>query len=179
VWDSGLIDQFSQRETPQQLAAELENKFKSQIPHGSSAIDIDGLGYGRAIKSPSKSSMGDCRPRCRSRNRKKSNPVPSINASQIRCSSCTNNWEATMTWQWMLQFRNNSRGPVSGWPTCSTGLALKKLLRGCDAERMIHQRRNILRAFDRLLALPSSPSPSCQPRVASCPSRSLFSPSLD
>ena len=37
VWDTGLIEQFSQGETPQQLAAELENKFKPEIPAWESA----------------------------------------------------------------------------------------------------------------------------------------------
>jgi hypothetical protein len=42
VWDSGLIEQFSHGETPQQLAAELENKFKSKISAWmSEPIDID------------------------------------------------------------------------------------------------------------------------------------------
>ncbi|MFZ0701216.1 MAG: S1/P1 nuclease [Candidatus Acidiferrales bacterium] len=42
VWDAGLIEQFSQGETPQQLAAELENKFKPEIPAWKSApIDMD------------------------------------------------------------------------------------------------------------------------------------------
>ena len=31
VWDTGIIEQFSRGETPQQLADELENKFKAQI----------------------------------------------------------------------------------------------------------------------------------------------------
>jgi hypothetical protein len=42
VWDTGLIEQFSRGETPQQLAAELETKFKSEIPGWKSAsADVD------------------------------------------------------------------------------------------------------------------------------------------
>jgi nuclease S1 len=32
VWDTGIIEQFSRGETPQQLADELENEFKPKIP---------------------------------------------------------------------------------------------------------------------------------------------------
>lgn len=43
VWDTSLIEQFSQAETAQQLATELENKFEPEIPAWESApIDIDG-----------------------------------------------------------------------------------------------------------------------------------------
>lgn len=42
VWDTNLIEQFSRGEMPQQLAGELESKFKSEIPTWESApIDID------------------------------------------------------------------------------------------------------------------------------------------
>ena len=42
VWDTGLIEQFSQAETAQQLATELENRFKPEIPAWESApTDID------------------------------------------------------------------------------------------------------------------------------------------
>lgn len=42
VWDTSLIEQFSQRETPQQLAAELEDRFKTEIPAWKAApVDVD------------------------------------------------------------------------------------------------------------------------------------------
>jgi hypothetical protein len=42
VWDTGIIEEFSQGETPQQLADALENKFRAKIPVWKSApLDID------------------------------------------------------------------------------------------------------------------------------------------
>lgn len=42
VWDTSLIEQFSQGQTPRQLAGELENKFKAEIPTWKSApVDVD------------------------------------------------------------------------------------------------------------------------------------------
>lgn len=42
VWDTGIIEQFSRGETPQQLADELENKFKAELPvWKSQPVDID------------------------------------------------------------------------------------------------------------------------------------------
>lgn len=43
VWDTGLIEQFSAGETPQQLASQLRSKFQAEIPAWESApIDVEG-----------------------------------------------------------------------------------------------------------------------------------------
>ena len=42
VWDTGIIEHFTRGETPEQVANELENRFKSEIPvWKSQPVDID------------------------------------------------------------------------------------------------------------------------------------------